>query len=272
MKLANVLLATVVCLAAIGGHAHASDESLLADAPEVSIAGDASQVGWYVRGDLGYSAWIGNESPSYSLNDAGGALLASGPFDNARFSKPFSGGLGIGYQFTDLFRADMTGDFYRGDFSGTARSAQPCSPAAPAGTGCSYGGQADFRAYGLMANGYVDLANLAGFTPYVGAGVGATNVSWGAFGASVTCVDGASACAGATFADERFDGESSWRFSYALMAGVSYNVTDRVKVDIGYRFSDVAGGAMFKGANGSGGSDAGLTRHEFRAGLRVTLW
>ncbi|HCL63652.1 MAG TPA: porin family protein [Rhizobium sp.] len=272
MKPANVLLATVACLAAIGGRALAADESLLANAPEVTIAGDTSRTGWYVRGDLGYSPWIGNETPSYSLNDAGGASLASGDFDNARFSKPFSGGLGIGYQFTDVLRADLTGEFFRGDFSGTARSAQPCSPPAPAGTGCSYGGQADFRAYGLMANGYVDLANLAGFTPYVGAGIGATNVSWGTFGTSVSCVDGASACTGANFSDERFGGESSWRFSYALMAGVSYDVTDRVKVDIGYRFSDIAGGAMFKGANGSSGSDAGLTRHEFRAGLRVTLW
>jgi len=270
MKPANILLATVACLAAIGGRALAADESLLADAPEVTITGDASRAGWYVRGDLGYSPWNENQAPSYSLIDAGGAPIASGAFDNARFSRPFSGGLGIGYQFNDLLRADLTGEFFRGDFSGTARSARPCSPTAPVGTGCSYGGKADFRAYGLMANGYVDLANLAGFTPYVGAGAGATHVSWGTFTASPSCVDGVGACGGATFADERYSGEDGWRFTYALMAGVSYSVSDRVKLDIGYRFSDIAGGAMFSG--GSSGDDSGLRRHEFRAGLRVSLW
>ncbi|MFC3164107.1 outer membrane protein [Ciceribacter thiooxidans] len=269
MKPARLFTVSVLALAALAGSARADDKDLI-DAPEVDITAGEPTAGLYLRADLGYSPWTGDDDASYRFNDAGGALLNSGDFDDSRFGKPLSGGAGIGYQFNDLFRADLTGEFFEGTFEGSGRTVQPCSGAAPAGTGCSYGGKADFRAYGLMANGYVDLLNVSGFTPYVGAGIGATHVAWGTFNASASCVDGSGACGGATFADARYGGEDGWRFTYALMAGVSYSVSDRVKLDIGYRFSDIAGGAMFSG--GSSGEDAGLRRHEFRAGVRVSLW
>ena len=55
------------------------------------------------------------------------------------------------------------------------------------------------------------------------------------------------------------------------MAGVSYALTDRVKLDLGYRYSDMAGGDMFR-AGAARGEDDGFARHEFRAGVRVALW
>ncbi|RVG01622.1 porin family protein, partial [Sinorhizobium meliloti] len=68
-----------------------------------------------------------------------------------------------------------------------------------------------------------------------------------------------------------FGGRDSWRFTYALMAGVSYDVTDRLKFDAGYRYSQIADGDMF-GSGGAKGHDDGLSRHEFRVGLRFALW
>ncbi|RVP43392.1 porin family protein, partial [Sinorhizobium meliloti] len=56
-----------------------------------------------------------------------------------------------------------------------------------------------------------------------------------------------------------------------LMAGVSYDVTDRLKFDAGYRYSQIADGDMF-GSGGAKGHDDGLSRHEFRVGLRFALW
>lgn len=265
MKPARLFTASVLAFAALAGSARAEDKDLI-DAPEVDITAGEPKAGLYLRADLGYSPWTGDDDASYRFNDG----VNSGDFDDSRFGKPLSGGAGIGYQFNDLFRADLTGEFFEGTFEGSGRTAQPCSGAAPAGTGCSYDGSADFRAYGFMANGYVDILNVSGFTPYVGAGIGATHVAWGTFTASPSCVDGSGACGGATFADARYAGEDGWRFTYALMAGVSYSVSDRVKLDIGYRFSDIAGGAMFSGGGSS--EDAGLRRHEFRAGVRVSLW
>ncbi len=46
------------------------------------------------------------------------------------------------------------------------------------------------------------------------------------------------------------------------MVGVSYEVTDNIKVDLGYRFSDIAGGSMFTGPSSASGRDDGMTRHE----------
>ena len=55
------------------------------------------------------------------------------------------------------------------------------------------------------------------------------------------------------------------------MAGASIDLTSRVKLDFGYRFSDVAGGAAFS-AGAMDVRDDGLRKHEFRIGLRVPLW
>jgi opacity protein-like surface antigen len=130
-----------------------------------------------------------------------------------------------------------------------------------------------------MLNGYVDLGTLAGFTPYLGAGIGATYVDWSNVNAVATCIDGATGC-GAGSSGVRYPGQSDWRFTYALMAGVSYDVAANVKIDLGYRFSHVAGGDMFgyssadsaAGAAGTMGRDGSLSRHEIRIGLRITTW
>lgn len=266
MKSSKVILATVASLVLLGSPV-AAEEPLITDVPEVSIADGSMTTGWYLRGDLGYAPWTGNEQPTYHLGGAD-----AGEFDPARFSRPVSGGVGIGYQFTDIWRADLTTDFFKSDFTGTARLDRPCAASAPIGTGCAYATRADVRAYGIMTNGYADLATVAGFTPYVGAGVGITNVRWGSVSSQPECEDGASSCAGATFARQDFNGENSWRFTYALMVGVSYEVTDNIKLDLGYRFSDIAGGSMFADSSGTSGRDDGLSRHEIRVGLRIAGW
>ncbi|WP_081687972.1 outer membrane protein [Rhizobium mesoamericanum] len=266
MKPSTIIVSTAASLFLLGGPVMAEDPAIT-EAPEVSIAGDASTLGWYFRGDLGYAGWIGEEAPAYHFDETD-----DGEFDSARFSRPISGSAGIGYQFTDIWRADLTGDFFKSDFAGTARTELPCGASAPSGTGCASGVHADLRAYGLMANGYADLATIAGFTPYVGAGLGITNVKWANVRSQAECMDGGSTCSGATFAPQDFDGENSWRFTYALMAGLSYEINDHIKIDFGYRFSDIAGGSMFAGSSGISGRDDGLTRHEIRIGLRIAGW
>ena len=56
----------------------------------------------------------------------------------------------------------------------------------------------------------------------------------------------------------------------SLMAGASYCVTDRVKLDVGYRYSHIQGGRMFEfDASSAGpGFDHGFDTHEVRGGLR----
>ena len=68
------------------------------------------------------------------------------------------------------------------------------------------------------------------------------------------------------------DGAENWRFAWALMAGTSYCLTDKLKLDVGYRYSHINGGRMFELAPVAGsagpGFDDGFNVHEVRAGLR----
>ncbi|MBP1875164.1 opacity protein-like surface antigen [Ensifer adhaerens] len=259
------------------GAALAADEALI-DAPEITIAQEATgSNGLYIRGDIGYAGWRDAGDPFYRTFDAGTGSYSTTPFDDARFDKPLSGAIGFGYQITDTVRADLTADYFEGRFDGSAVGASPCAGQG-AGTSCALSTTADFSALGLMANAYVDFGTLAGFTPYLGAGIGATNLRWNTAFASESCVAGGGACAGGPTTPS-FDGHDSWRFTYALMAGVSYDLSDRLKLDVGYRYSHIGDGEMFgfgaealAGASGAKGFDDGLSRHEIRAGLRFAFW
>jgi opacity protein-like surface antigen len=226
----------------LAGVATAADDApldaSLIDAPEVTISSDTSAGGIYLRGDAGFAAYRSDGQPDLA---AGGTTSG---FDDDRFGHPVSGTLGIGYRMTDVWRADITADLFEGRFTGTDEA-----------SGTVY--RADVHAIGVMANGYMDLANIAGFTPYLGAGVGATYLDW----RHIRTDPGAAA---------GYDGRDGWRFTYALMAGASYDLTERLKLDVGYRFSDIADGDMFSG-NGETGRDDGLARHEIRAGLRFSF-
>lgn len=259
------------------GTARAADEELL-NAPEIAISPEAIDGGrLYLRGDVGYAGWLDEGNPFYRRFDSGAGSYSKIPFDNARFDKPLSGTVGIGYQFTDIFRADLSAEYFEGRFDGSSLSVTPCIGEG-AGTSCAFSHRANFSALGLMANGYVDLATLAGFTPYLGAGIGATHIDWKTVHESSACVAGGGGCSLAA-GGASYQGRDSWRFTYALMAGVSYYVTDRLKFDLGYRYSHASGGDMFgfgaealAGATGAKGRDDGLSRHEIRAGLRFALW
>ncbi|MDE1994961.1 MAG: porin family protein [Rhizobiaceae bacterium] len=266
----DALALAAMMAGAFAGTAFAADLSPTVKMPEVSVK-DAQ--GWYVRGDFGYAVNASHDDPTFRSYDPVGGDYDSGHFDSDRFGGDFSGGVGVGYQFNDLLRADITGDYFSGDFKGKISSDAPCAGGA-AGTGCSTKARSSFTAGSLMLNGYVDLGTLAGFTPYLGAGLGGTRVSWDHVNVVGSCVGGVAGCGGAASVSNRYSGGSDWRMTYALMAGVAYEVAPNIKVDLGYRFSHVAGGDMFgsSSADGTSGRDGALSRHEIRIGLRITTW
>jgi len=233
----------IAAFAGLVATAAAATDLDIINAPEIDVSGSAAAQGWYVRGDLGYAGWT--KAGRVSVTQSG----VSTDFDEGRFSHPVSFGAGLGYQFGDIVRADLTADFSRDDFEGSA---------ACAGGACAF--KADYSTVGLMVNGYADLGTFAGFTPYVGAGLGATYLDWRD-----------AACSGAGCTSAGLEGKDDFRFTYALMAGASVDLAPRVKLDVGYRFSDTVGGAAF-GAGAMDVQDDGLRKHEFRIGLRVPLW
>ncbi len=87
---------------------------LVVKMPEVSVQ---AAKGWYVRGDVGYAVNASRSDTTFRAYDPAGGDYDSGHFDSNRFGGDFFGGLGIGYQFNDLFRADVTGDFFTDDLA-----------------------------------------------------------------------------------------------------------------------------------------------------------
>lgn len=124
----------------------------------------------------------------------------------------------------------------------------------------------------VMANAYVDLGTVAGFTPYVGGGVGAVHLNYD----SPTL----ETCSAVFCATTPLKGEESWRFAWSVSAGVAYDVSKNLQLDVGYRYMNVEGGDNYKlGGDKVGlpgqtvtGSDGGFDRHTISAGLRYSLW
>lgn len=230
-KFRNLLVAGVAGLTfAVSTAPVFAADILIPEVPEV-IVQPAPINGWYLRGDIGYS------KPRFKGADYGESCGDCGTIVDGKLKGSFLIGGGVGYQVTDYFRTDLTLDYMtRSKFT-------------------SQRDESHLSALSLLANAYVDLGNFNGFTPYVGAGIGGTRVKWS------DVVD--------TTNNGILPGEANWRFTWALMAGASYDLTDSLKLDAGYRFRRVEGGQMFGSNHGvADGYDRGFDIHDVRVGLR----
>jgi opacity protein-like surface antigen len=231
--------------------------------------------GWYLRGDVGYVFDSSIDGVDYTAFDGVGDVSAS--FSSASIDTDFTWGGGFGYRFTDYFRVDATVDGFRADFDGRTASAETCAGLLDDETTCRSENGSEVSAVSVMANGYVDLGTYVGFTPYVGGGLGMSYVSWSSLNDTTYCVDGAvdDCTTTGAFGGSSHPGENGWRFTYALMAGVAYDITRNFKVDLGYKYRNIDGGDMFgwdsPNTFGDGTSD-NIQTHEVRVGLRYELW
>lgn len=236
--------------------------------------------GWYLRGDVSYafSRSANGDTISRTFAPATGAYTETA-FPTARYDSDIGYGIGFGYRFNDLIRADLTAERFALRFNGARSFGAPCVGQA-AGTTCASTDVGDATATSLMANAYVDLGTFARFTPYVGAGVGYTFVDWNTTTSTYNCVAGAVNCGAAGGYSRTQEGIDSWRFSYAAMAGVAFDINKNLKVDLGYKYRRIAGGDMFgfdavgraAGATGAAARDPGFSSHEVKVGLRYELW
>lgn len=198
--------------------------------------------GWYLRGDTGYVAYT---TPSVSFQN--GAML----YEDLK--NTFLVGLGVGYQYNNWLRADITVDYrFPSDFHGRFPCGGPCAP----GLSNEY---AKFSSVAGLVNGYVDLGNWSGFTPYVGAGVG--------FAYNMISDYNYVNPVGATPASDTLGDAGKMNFAWALMAGASYDFTRNMKLDAGYRYIHL-GDAHTKVYGASRVRFKDINAHEVRIGLR----
>jgi opacity protein-like surface antigen len=195
--------------------------------------------GWYVRGDIGYS-----QQSVGSFDVPAPTVIDSWGLQNA-----VTFGLGGGYKY-HWFRADVTVDYAnRGKFHGD-------TAAVPS----YYTGKID--SFTILANAYLDLGTWSGFTPYIGAGIGTTNLRTH----EVTNVT-------VNEPSESISDSTRWNLSYAGMAGIAFRVSPNLVLDVGYRYL-VMGDAV-TGPEPPAYTDFSYLRdlkaHEFRIGLRLAL-
>lgn len=261
--------------------------------PEVIPA--ASTSGWYIRGDIGYAS-VDHEGVNFLQGP-----FFTGNFSQAELDNTFTLQGGIGYQITDYLRVDGTIKYLGStDFTGDSASgsavtcngyaSDPVLGGPSAGDpSCDFQDNAELESATLfMANAYVDLGTVNGFTPYVGGGIGAARVKYGDLLNNQTCSDPAAIVPGGSGAncsdnDTIHAGETTTRFAYSLHAGASYDVNCRTKIDAGYSYTHIKGGKQFgtgvgipNSANpgvalGGDGYDDGIDLHEGRVGLRYAL-
>ena len=280
MTIRRLMLSSVLASATAGGivPTHAADLDRLLNDSNLPVTKPVEiGSGWYLRGDIGYSVSSEGDIDTFRTFD----LLTQTPgranWDpGTGLDADWSGAVGIGYQFNTWLRGDLTFDIGGGDFNSSATSPFSCDGFATGS--CITSGSTDYDTYGFLASAYLDLGTYAGFTPYVGGGIGATYVDYNNYSANVVnCVSG-SPCT--PFGTEMRGADNDWRFTYALTAGISYDITRNLKIDAHYRYVNIDDGNIFKfsdpqRAAGSGrtqAGDDGLENHELRLGLRYEIW
>lgn len=261
-KFKALLLAGVASFAAMA-QAHAAD-LLLPPPPPVEPVYTPVAIGgsWYLRGDVG--AGITQLS---GLRNSFNEYIPDFSQDGYSVKESAILGLGAGYQLNNWFRADVTGE-YRTGARYRAYENYSGSPNCPTGSGylCLDGYSATVRSAVFLVNGYVQLGTWYGITPYVGAGVGTSiNTFAGLTDYGITN-PGASGQA----ADH-----TSPRFAYALMAGFSYDLTQNLKLDIGYRYLDMgrltSNPIICTAGCTNEVQSYHLTSHDIRLGLRYVF-
>lgn len=219
-SLRAVIIAGAVAIGAVSA-AHAADLDL-PPPPQVEAPPPPVVSGWYLRGDVGAAI---NTNSVYSTF-APGVFVDHPSFDQQSLSTTASLGGGVGYQFNNWFRADVTGEYFLPASYQAIQSYGPTFCAAPGGR-CFDGYTAKISEAVGLANGYFDIGTWWGVTPYIGGGVGLADVFIN--GLHDTDLDDITAFGTAS-------DSSSWHFAWALMAGVSYSITPNLILDFGYRY------------------------------------
>jgi opacity protein-like surface antigen len=236
-RIAMHLLAATALIAA-GAEASAADLSGGLRGPSVVTPlaePAASSSGWYLRGDVGVGISPQPDLYSQETNVPKSFIhrdLADAPFIGA----------GIGYQFNDYLRADLTGEYHGSRrLRGTAFY-QSTYSGRPSHNYASYDG--DLRTFAVMANAYIDLGSYWGVTPYVGGGIGAAynRLSTIKTATQFMVSDNASTFANPTpqpASGGYMPARGEWSFAWALHTGMTWDVSPRFKVDLGYSYKDL---------------------------------
>lgn len=226
--------------------------------PPIPVYEDFAR-GWYLRGDIGMS----NQSVGSLFNVLYGTATSVQTVIKDFDSAPIFG-IGIGYQWNNWFRTDITGE-YRG--KATFHGLDIVNSGGTVTTNEYRGSKSEWL---VLANLYADLGTWAGFTPFVGVGLGGSYNTISNFtDVCTTCPGGGVAYAGAA---------SKFNFAWAVHAGMAYKVTPNMTVEFAYRYvslGDALTGDIVTYLGGNAVNNPmhfkDITSHDFKLGVRWML-
>jgi opacity protein-like surface antigen len=187
--------------------------------------------GWYLRGDIGFS----NQNVKNVLDTNSAAYNNVAVAQTSSFGSAGIYGGGVGYQFNNWFRADVTGE-YRGksNFTGLDVVTGTGPFAGFVGTDSYTATKSELL---FLANAYVDLGTWWCVTPFVGAGVGTARVSIGDFTDTGDFING-----GQKHSFNYAGQASQWNFAWAVHAGLAYKVSPGLTLELAYSYVNLGNG------------------------------
>ena len=220
--------------------------------------------GWYLRGDIGMT---NQQMKSLNNPDPNAALFTSvgTGFDSATLFD-----LGVGYQFNNWFRADVIGQWRgRANFHGS----QFTDAFAGSALVDNYSGSKSEAV--VMVNGYVDLGTWWCVTPFIGAGVGTSYNKISGF-RDDGFGDSFGVARPSSFVYATDNGK--WNFAWALHAGLGYQVTPNVALELGYSYMNLGDATTGANSNFAGTATSqfpwtmkDITSHDLKLGVRWYL-
>jgi opacity protein-like surface antigen len=220
--------------------------------------------GWYLRGDIGMTNQhiksLNNPDPNAALFTAVGI-----GFDSSTLFD-----VGVGYQFNNWFRADVTGQWRgRSNFHGSQFTD------VFVGSALVDNYTASKSEAVIMAHGYVDLGTWWCVTPFIGAGVGTSYNRISGF-RDDGFGDSFGVARPSSFVYAADNGK--WNFAWALHAGLGYHVTPNVTVELGYSYMNLGDATTGVNSNFAGTTTSqfpwtmkDITSHDLSLGVRWNL-
>jgi opacity protein-like surface antigen len=226
--------------------------------------------GWYLRGDIGFTnqqvgslfnGQVNNSVPNTFVNTADKAFDAAPLF-----------GIGVGYQFNNFIRADVTGE-WRGasNFHGLDITSFPTAFGPTLAPDSFSASKSEWL---VLANVYVDLGTWWCVTPFIGAGVG---VSYNTISNFRDLNVGSSGGIGGIVSTGFANSATTTNLAWAVHAGLAYKVTPGFTVELAYRYlhlgdAKTADLVAFDGTQNLGPMEfRDLTSHDVKLGVRWLL-
>jgi opacity protein-like surface antigen len=221
--------------------------------------------GWYLRGDIGFSAERAGNFHEDGLNPPPTSVqnVASG-FETGGIWR-----VGIGYQFTPWLRADIAGE-YR-----SPATWQSMDITNSGGTLIPEQVIVHKSEIVALANVYADLGTWWCVTPFIGAGAGFAGIKLSNF--QETAPFAFNAGPNPIMANNFAPDNVQWNFAWALHAGLAYKVTPGFSVELAYRYLNMGNaqsGAIVGFLNNPQNTVFhidNITSHDFTLGVRWML-